>query len=76
MKPKLVVCVGNFFSERVKETQTFEDFKKYFEAFGQIVKNNNLVTLRDETEWIFVPSMNDPGQVKMMPNLPLSDYLF
>jgi hypothetical protein len=40
MRPKLVVCIGKFFSEKVLETETFEDFKKYFEALGQVVKDN------------------------------------
>ena len=61
MKPKMVVCIGPFFSEQVLESETFDDFKKYFEQLGQIVKEKMLVHLRDEAEWIFVPSGSDPG---------------
>jgi len=32
--------------------------------------------LRDQTEWVFVPSNEDPGQMRVFPNIALSDYLF
>jgi hypothetical protein len=33
-----------------------------------------LLTLRDKTEWIIVPSVNDPGQNKLMPGTKLSEF--
>lgn len=76
MLPKMIICIGHFFSEKILETDPFDSFKNYFEQLGQIVKEKALVHLRDTTEWIFVPSIDDPGQMKMMPGLQLSDYLF
>ena len=45
------------------------------ENIAGIIKENNLENLRDTTEWVFVPSLEDPGQVKMFPAMPYPDYL-
>jgi hypothetical protein len=31
--------------------------------------------LRDFTEWIFVPAIEDPGQIKMFPCAPFGEYM-
>lgn len=54
----------------------YEGFKSYFDTISQIVKDSDYKCLRDQTQWIFVPSVDDPGQTKLMPCLPLSDFFF
>ena len=44
-----------------------------FEDFGNIIRDNNFVNLRDNTEWIFIPSMQDPGQLQVLPQDTLAD---
>ena len=69
MLPRMIICIGRFFSDAVNETESYSSFQGYFEALGAIVKDNKLVHLRDTTEWVFVPNMEDPGQMKLMPGL-------
>ena len=45
-------------------------------AIYEYVKEKKLDNLRDQTEWIFMPSMDDPGQIKIFPCMPYGDYLF
>lgn len=40
-----------------------------------MVKDNELDCLKDLTQWIFMPSLNDPGICKVMPSFKLSDHL-
>jgi DNA polymerase alpha/epsilon subunit B len=76
MRPEIIVLVGDFISQRNSEKLPYDSFKSYFDTIQQIVKDNEYKCLRDQTHWIFVPSLEDPGQTKLMPCLPLSDYLF
>ena len=41
-----------------------------------IVKEKKLDKLREHTEWIFMPALDDPGQIKIFPCMPFGDYLF
>ena len=75
MRPKMIVCVGRFFSEQNNEIESFEKFKGYLEKFGGIVREKELANLRDFTEWIFIPAIDDPGQIRAMPSAPMSEYL-
>jgi hypothetical protein len=45
------------------------------ESLANIIKDNNLDSLRDFTEWVFVPALEDPGQIKMFPGMPYPEYL-
>jgi hypothetical protein len=47
----------------------------YFEQIGTIVRENELLCLRDSTQWIVMPSLEDPGMIKVMPSFKLSDSL-
>jgi thiamine pyrophosphokinase len=76
MRPEIIVIVGDFLSQRIAEKLPFDSFRVYFDTIAQIVKDNEFKCLRDQTQWIFVPSLDDPGQTKLMPCLPLSDYFF
>ena len=75
MRPKLIICVGKFFSEQINESESYDKLKGYFEKFGSIVRDKELVNLRDFSEWIFVPAIDDPGQIRAMPAAPMSEYL-
>ena len=75
MRPKLIVCIGRFFSEQRNETDSFEKFKGYLDKFGAIVRDKELHNLREMTEWIFIPAIDDPGQIRAMPSAPMSEYL-
>lgn len=75
MRPEVIVMVGDFISQENIETESFDKFKYYFEQIGTIVRENGLVCLRDLTQWIIMPSPNDPGIIKVMPNFKLSEYL-
>ena len=39
------------------------------------MRDKELANLRDFTEWIFIPAIDDPGQIRAMPSAPMSDYL-
>ena len=75
MRPKIIVFVGRFFSEQNSESESYEKFRGYLEKLGGIVRDKELANLRDFSEWIFIPSIDDPGQLKAMPNSPMSEYL-
>jgi len=76
MRPEMIVLIGDFLSQRIAEKLPYEAFKTYFDTISQIVKDNDLRCLRDQTQWVFMPSIDDPGQTKLMPCLPLSDFFF
>ena len=40
------------------------------------MRDLNCVNLRDHTEWVFVPSIEDAGQMKTMPTIPFAESLF
>ena len=45
------------------------------ELIANIVVEKKLENLRESTEWIFVPALEDPGQIKMFPAMPYAEYL-
>jgi hypothetical protein len=73
MRPEVIVLMGSFISQENTETNSLEKFKNFFEYFGQLVKDYEC--LRDLTQWILIPSMDDPGILKIFPNFKLSEYL-
>jgi hypothetical protein len=73
MRPEVVVLMGSFISQENTESESFEKFKMYFEQVGQLIRENEC--LRDLTQWVLMPSMDDPGIMKIFPNFKLSDYL-
>ena len=75
MLPSIIIMAGCFVSEQARHTQSFGQIRGYFEQLGNIVREKELEYLRDHTEWIFVPSINDPGQMDLMPQVPLADHL-
>lgn len=72
MQPRIVVMIGSLFSTK---NASSADFSGYLENFGDIIRHNNYVNLRENTEWIFIPSQQDPGQPITMPMFPLSESL-
>ena len=73
MRPEIVVLIGSFISQENTESESFEKFKMYFEQVGQLIRENEC--LRELTQWILMPSMDDPGIMKIFPNFKLSDFL-
>jgi len=69
IKPDIVVLMGDFVSLKIAEKAGFDQLKFYFESIGQIIREQNFICLREATHWIFVPSVDDPGQPKLMPCL-------
>lgn len=76
MCPEMIIVCGRLFSEYVNETESTARFRSYLEAIMTIMKDLNCVNLRDHTEWIFVPSIEDAGQIKTMPAIPFAESLF
>lgn len=74
MRPHIIVVMGDFVSQRIADKTPYEGFRQYFESISQIAKDNSLTCLKEQTEWIFVPSVDDPGMTKMMPCMPLAEY--
>ena len=74
MRPDIVILIGDFISQKQSEKSSYEQLKQYFESLGQIVRENDYICLRDLTHWFFVPSIDDPGQPKLMPCLQLSEF--
>jgi len=70
MRPRMIVVTGRFFSERASENENFDKFKSYIEQLGTVCKNQK--NLQETTEWVFVPAIEDPGQMKMFPLMQMS----
>lgn len=75
MKPRVICIVGRLFSERASENDSAALLVQYVEAVAHIVKEKQLESLRTDCEWVFVPSLEDPGQIKLLPCMPYGDYL-
>lgn len=75
MLPSIIVCMGRFVSDQNREKESFESIRGYFEQLGNIVRDKGCDYLRDHTEWIFIPSLEDPGQMHLMPQVPLAEHL-
>ena len=74
MKPDIIVLIGDFFSSKSQESLSYDEFVPYFEIIGHIIRERDLVVLRDLTNWILVPSVDDPGMTKLMPCMKLSEH--
>jgi hypothetical protein len=66
--------IGNFVSSQSTETHTYDQVKGYFDEIFAIVKDNELDCLKELTQWIFMPSLNDAGICKVMPSFKLSEH--
>jgi len=49
--------------------------RSHFERLGNIIRDKGFEYLRDHTEWVFVPSLDDLGQLSIMPQPPLNESL-
>ena len=67
MLPSIIVLAGSFISEQKRCSTSCEEMRGHFEQLGNIIRDKGYDYLRDHTEWIFVPSMDDVGQLNMMP---------
>lgn len=76
MCPEMIVVCGRLFTERASETESTEQFKSYVEALASMIRDLGCVNLRDHTHWVFVPSIDDAGQIKAMPTVPFSESFF
>jgi len=45
------------------------------ELIANIVVEKKLDGLRENTAWVFVPALEDPGQIRMFPVMPYAEYL-
>ena len=63
MQPAVIVLVGSFISPENRELETFEQTKSHFDVILDILVSKNLDYLKDLTEWVFVPSLEDQGQI-------------
>jgi len=61
MCPEMIVICGRLFTEHANETESTDKFKSYVDAISQIIRDMNCIYLRDHTEWVFVPSIEDAG---------------
>lgn len=67
MLPSVIVCTGRFISELNRFHASNEQVKDYFEQLGNIIRDKSFDYLRDHTQWIFVPGLDDPGQINLVP---------
>mmetsp|Transcript_7308 Transcript_7308/g.10309 ORF Transcript_7308/g.10309 Transcript_7308/m.10309 type:complete len:118 (-) Transcript_7308:602-955(-) len=75
MLPSIIICTGRFISEQSRYRVTHEQAREYFEQLGNIIRDRAFDYLRDHTEWIFVPALDDPGQMNLVPQMPLNESL-
>ena len=55
----MVIICGSLFTEQCKETEASEKLRSYLETFASIIKEHDKIS--KHTEWVFVPSLDDPG---------------
>ena len=67
MLPSIIVIAGRFISEQNRYRVTNDQARDYFEQLGNIVRERSFEYLRDHTEWVFVPALDDPGQINLIP---------
>ena len=75
MLPSIIVVAGRFISEQNRYRVSHEQARDYFEQLGNIIRERSFDYLRDHTEWVFVPALDDPGQINLIPQLPLNQTL-
>ena len=75
MRPETIVLIGGFISEANSDKNEGSN-PAIYEQIGAIVRENELLCLRDCTQWILMPSLDDPGMIKVMPSFKLPDSLF
>ena len=76
MCPEMIVVCGRLFTEKASETESTEQFRGYVEQLAATIRELGCVNLRDHTHWVFVPSIDDAGQIKAMPTVAFSESLF
>ena len=67
MLPSIIVIAGRFISEQNRYRVSNDQARDYFEQLGNIVRDRSFEYLRDHTEWVFVPALDDPGQINLIP---------
>ena len=67
MLPSIIVIAGRFISEQSRYRVSNDQARDYFEQLGNIVRERSFEYLRDHTEWVFVPALDDPGQINLIP---------
>ena len=67
MLPSIIVIAGRFISEQNRYRVSNDQARDYFEQLGNIVRERSFEYLREHTEWIFVPALDDPGQINLIP---------
>ena len=67
MLPSIIVIAGRFISEQNRYRVSNDQARDYFEQLGNIVRERSFEYLRDHTEWVFVPALDDPGQINLIP---------
>ena len=75
MRPEVIVFIGEFVSEESSVNDTVERIQGYFEIIGQTIRDHKLDCLKDLTTWMLIPSLNDPGMLKIFPMVKLSENL-
>lgn len=74
MRPEILILLGDFVSAKQAERLPFDGIRQHFDTLAQIVKDNDLRCLKEQTQWILAPSLDDPGQSHLLPCVPLSDF--
>lgn len=73
MCPEIIVLIGDYISQDNHDDESYDKIKSYFEAIGGIIRNNHYPCLKELTQWIIMPSLNDPGMVQVFPSFKLSE---
>ena len=74
MGPEVIVILGEFVSPETA-CEGFAKLKESLEFILQILIDYKLDYLREMTQWVLVPSLNEQGVCKIMPAFKMSDYL-
>lgn len=56
MCPEIIVLMGNFLTRENSENQSTDKIKHHFEALGQMIRNHDMLCLRDQTQWVIMGS--------------------
>jgi hypothetical protein len=73
LKPDIIVLIGNFISAKNIDSDSYDSFRSKFEYFGTIIRQSPSC-LRDFTQWVIIPSINDPGMMKVLPATKLPEF--
>lgn len=64
--------IGDFNSRESQESDQFDVQKQHYEQIGAIIRQYEV--LRDQTQWILMPSCADSGIMQVFPAFKLSDF--